>query len=227
MKTTDEMAPRWKCWVVAFMGNCPSAHRPAEKSGASPAAAGARLLLVLSLITGLGYPLLVTGIAHVAMRSKASGSILLDHAQPVGSKWVAQRFVGDRHFWPRPSAGDDGVQYTTIPSFASNFGPTSSNLAASVRTRLIRFRMAHNLSVNTAVPSEMIFASGSGLDPHISPASARMQVERVAKARGFDSRQIEQLRQWVEQCIENPQFGFLGEPRINVLHLNLGLEQLQ
>jgi K+-transporting ATPase ATPase C chain len=192
-----------------------------------PALVACRMLLVLSLLTGLAYPLLVTAIAALLMPGKASGSLIANKAHPVGSSLLAQRFASDRYFWPRPSAGDDGTHYATIPSSASNWGPTSSNLAASVHARMDRFRTAHGLAGDDVVPPDMVFASGSGLDPHISPASARLQIQRVAQARAFDSERTERLRQLVEQAIEPPQFGFLGEPRVNVLHLNLSLDRLQ
>lgn len=197
------------------------------RRGLHPAVTACRMLLVLSLLTGLAYPLLVAGIAGLVMPGRASGSMVLVKGQPVGSKLLAQRFAGERYFWPRPSAGDNGTTYATVPSSASNLGPTCANLDALVRVRVDRFRAAHGLSNEATVPSEMVFASGSGLDPHISPASARMQIQRIAQARRFDSRQTERLRRLVEACLEPAQFGFLGEPRVNVLHLNLSLDRLQ
>jgi K+-transporting ATPase ATPase C chain len=182
--------------------------------------------LLLSLLTGLIYPLAVTGIATVMLPRRASGSILLRGGRPVGSALLAQRFACTRYFWPRPSAGDDGTNYSTLASSASNLGPTSSHLAAVVRARADRFRAAHGLSEEVVVPPEMLFTSGSGLDPHISPASARIQVQRIAQARHFDTAATERLRQLVERSIEPPQLGFLGEPRVNVLSLNLKVDEL-
>lgn len=191
-----------------------------------PVLVACRMLLALSLLTGVVYPLLVTGIATVLMPRQASGSMVVTDSQPVGSDWLAQRFGSDRYFWSRPSAGDNGTNYATIPSSASNLGPTSSNLASSVRSRIERFRSAHHLPQDSAVPAEMVFASASGLDPHISPTAARLQIQRVARARAFDPEKTVRLRQLVEQAIEPPQFGLLGEPRVNVLHLNLRLDRL-
>jgi K+-transporting ATPase ATPase C chain len=161
------------------------------------------------------------------LQRTASGGIVLRDGQPVGSELLAQRFVAAQYFWPRPSAGDDGTDYATLPSSASNLGPTSSNLVTLVRTRADQFRAAHGLPDKAAVPPDMLFASGSGLDPHISPASARLQIQRVAQARHYDAAATERLRQLVEQCVEPPQLGFLGEPRVNVLHLNLALDRLR
>jgi K+-transporting ATPase ATPase C chain len=185
-----------------------------------------RMLLLLSILTGLVYPFVVTGIARIIASRRASGSILLRDGKPLGSELLAQRFADTRYFWPRPSAGDDGTNYATLASIASNLGPTSSNLVALVRTRADRFRTAHGLSKNDPVPPDMLFASGSGLDPHISPISARLQIQRVAQARHLNAAEIEQLRQLVKRSIEPPQLGFLGEPRVNVLYLNLNLDRL-
>ena len=185
-----------------------------------------RMLLLLSVLTGLIYPFLVTGIARIIVSRSASGSILLRDGKPLGSELLAQRFADTRYFWPRPSAGDDGTNYATLASTASNLGPTSSNLVALVRTRADRFRFTHGLSRNDPVPPDMLFASGSGLDPHISPVSARLQIQRVAQARHLNAAEIEQLRHLVKRSIEPPQLGFLGEPRVNVLYLNLNLDRL-
>jgi K+-transporting ATPase ATPase C chain len=185
------------------------------------------MLLVLALLTGLAYPLLVTAIAAVLMPGKASGSLVVNKTRRVGSALLAQRFASDRYFWSRPSAGDDGTNYATLPSSAGHLGPTSSALASAVRGRMEHFRTAHGLVGDAVVPPDMIFASASGLDPHISPASARLQVRRVARARGFDAEKTERLSHLVERSVEPPQLGFLGEPRVNVLHLNLSLDGLQ
>lgn len=225
MKTTkDELPFRMHGGALA---DRPSAITPYPSSREThPVFIACRMWLVLSLLTGLIYPLVVTGVATVMLPRRASGSILLRDRHPVGSALLAQRFGDPRYFWPRPSAGDDGTNYATLASSASNLGPTSSKLAAPVRARAQRFRAAHGLSNDDPVPPDMLFASGSGLDPHISPASARIQVQRVAQARHLDTAATERLRQLVERSIEPPQLGFLGEPRVNVLHLNLNLDEL-
>ncbi len=185
-----------------------------------------RMLGVMTLLTGVVYPLVVTGLGWLVAWRASMGSLVEREGRPVGSELLAQRFVSDRYFWPRPSACDDGVGYATVPSSASNLGPCSSNLVALARERAGRFRAAHGWAAGAGVPSEMLFASGSGLDPHISPESARLQISRVARAREYDEAKTARLRQWVEQCIEPPQWGILGEPRVNVLRVNMALDAL-
>jgi K+-transporting ATPase ATPase C chain len=225
MKTPKEVLRFWMHWGAwDYPPRAATPGRPTRES--HPAVVASRMLVALSLLTGLIYPLGVTGVARVLFPGRAGGSMLVRDHQPVGSALLAQRFGDPRYFWPRPSAGDDGTNYATLPSAASNLGPTSSNLAALVRVRAERFRAAHGLSQDAGVPPEMLFASASGLDPHISPASARLQLPRVARARGLDGAATERLRQLVEASIEPPELGFLGEPRVNVLRLNLSLEGL-
>jgi len=166
------------------------------------------LTVAFTAITGILYPLAITGIAQVAFPRQANGDATL----------LAQKFTGEKYFWPRPSAGD----YATVPSGASNFGPTNQKLHDAVATNAAAFRAANKLLADAPVPSDMVFTSGSGLDPHISPEAARLQVERVAGARGLSRGQVDAL---VERFIEPPQFGFLGEARVNVLKLNLALDQ--
>jgi K+-transporting ATPase ATPase C chain len=176
------------------------------------------LTIVFTVITGVLYPLAVTGIAQVAFKNKANGSLIEQNGQVVGSELLAQQFSGDKYFWPRPSAGS----YAAVPSGASNYGPTSQKLHDAVATNAVTFRAAHKLPADAPVPADMVFTSGSGLDPHISPEAARLQVGRVAAARGVSADSIEAL---VEKSIELPQLGFLGEPRVNVLKLNLALDR--
>lgn len=187
----------------------------------------ARLFIALTILTGVIYPLLVTGVAKAVFPSQANGSLVTVGTNVVGSELLAQRFGADKYFWARPSAGDDGTNYATVASSASNLGPTSSKLADNVNSRLNSFRAANGLATNGLVPAEMAFASGSGLDPHISPDAARWQVNRVAVARHFTEEQKQKLSALVEQSIESPQFGFLGEPRVNVLKLNLAVDSLK
>lgn len=176
-----------------------------------------RLFLALTVLTGALYPLAVTGLANLLFPRQTAGSVVLRDGRPAGSALLAQKFTGDRWFWPRPSAAD----FATVASGASNFGPTSSNLVAAVATRAAAFRAAHGLAADAAVPAEMAFASGSGLDPHISPEAARLQVSRVAQTRGLDPARVRTL---VQAHVEGPQLGLLGEPRVNVLRLNLALD---
>ncbi len=177
------------------------------------------LTIVFTVITGVLYPLAMTGIAQVAFHDKANGSLIERDGKIVGSELLAQQFTGAKYFWPRPSAGS----YATVPSGASNFGPTSAALQSNVVANAKAFRDGNKLPADAPVPADMVFTSGSGLDPHISPEAARLQVARVAAARNIGEDQIKAL---VEQFVEPPQWGFLGEARVNVLRLNLALDEL-
>ena len=177
-----------------------------------------RMTVVFTVLTGLAYPLLVTGIAHTLFRAKANGTLLSRSGQTVGSALLAQKFESPRYFWPRPSASDFGA----VPSGASNLGPTSQALHSNVLARIEAFRGAHALPGSALVPADMVFQSGSGLDPHISPISAELQIHRIAEARKASDSALASL---VAKFTEPPQFGFLGEPRVNVLLLNLALDR--
>jgi potassium-transporting ATPase KdpC subunit len=178
------------------------------------------LFLTLTVVLGILYPLFVTAVAQVAFPTQANGSIVRDGDEFAGSTLLGQANTDPRYFWSRPSA----TNYNAQLSGASNEGPTSRALARLVRQRAAEFQAAHGLPVNSTVPVEMLFASGSGLDPHISPNAARLQVRRVAQARGVDQAIVARL---VEGQIEPPQLGFLGQPRVNVLMLNLALDGLE
>lgn len=178
-----------------------------------------KLTLVFTVVTGLAYPLLVTGIARALFRHEADGGLESRKGQIVGSALLAQKFESQRYFWPRPSACDFG----TLPSGGSNLGPTSQTLRSNVLARIDAFRVAHSVPGSTAIPAEMVFQSGSGLDPHISPESALQQVHRVAGARNMPEGRLAGL---VVQLTEPPQFGFLGEARVNVFLLNLAADRL-
>jgi K+-transporting ATPase ATPase C chain len=178
------------------------------------------MLVILTAITGVLYPLLVTGIAQLAFPRQANGGLVRVGDTVVGSALLGQANDDPRYFWPRPSA----TGYDTLPSGGSNLAPTSADLAAVVARRAADFRAAHGLSDDTPLPTEILFASGSGLDPHISPDAARLQVERVAAARGLDEAQVAAL---VEEYVEGPQLGLLGRPRVNVLLLNRALDEIQ
>jgi K+-transporting ATPase ATPase C chain len=182
-----------------------------------------RLLGALALLTGLVYPLLVTAVARVAFPRQAQGSLVRRDGKPIGSELLAQNFTNAIYFWPRPS----GADFATLPSGASNKGPTSSDLKKLVEERAAQWRGAHRLAVDAPVPPELLLASGSGLDPHLSPAAARFQLDRVAEARGFDATRKRALSALVSRLTEPAQFGFLGEPRVNVLLLNQALDALR
>jgi K+-transporting ATPase ATPase C chain len=181
--------------------------------------AAAVLLLVLSVITGIAYPLIVTGLAQVVFPAKANGSLIESGGKAVGSELIGQTFADPKYFWSRPSATSP-YSYNASSSSGSNQGPLNPALTDAVTTRAKALRDAD--PGNTAlVPADLVTASASGLDPHISPAAAEFQLARVAKARGLDPQKVRAL---VTLATEERQFGFLGEPRANVLKLNLALD---
>jgi len=183
-----------------------------------------RLFLVMTLLTGVLYPLAVTGIGQGVFNAKANGSVLKGaQNQALGSELLAQKFDSVIYFQSRPSACD----YGTVASGASNKGPTSKALQDLVQERRAAFRAANGLAAGQAVPGDMAFASGSGLDPHINPEAARLQVARIAKARAFDAAQTQALQKLVDDAVESPQFGILGQERVNVLRLNVALDAIK
>ncbi len=187
----------------------------------------ARMLVILTLITGVLYPLSMTVIAQLVFPDQANGSLLTVDGVTVGSSLIGQATDDPRYFWSRPSAVDTMLGSSLDApgsSGATNFGGTSAELAQAVKGREAAFRAAHNLPDDVAVPVEMLFASGSGLDSHISPESTRLQVERVAAARGLAPETVATL---VEAHIETPALGFFGQPHVNVLLLNLALDELE
>jgi potassium-transporting ATPase KdpC subunit len=192
--------------------------QPTLWSHLSPAV---RLLGALTLLTGLIYPLAVTGIAAVAFPGGARGSLIERDGRVVGSEWIGQPFEEPGYFWSRPSA--TSRPFDGGASSGSNLGPTHPALAAQVTARIERLRAADPGSAGQPVPIDLVTASGSGLDPHISPAGAIYQIRRVARSRGLDESSVRAL---VERAIEGRTFGVLGEPRVNVLRLNLALDAL-
>ena len=177
------------------------------------------ILVVLTLITGVAYPLLVTGIAQVVFPSQANGSLIERDGKPVGSALIGQPFSDPTYFWPRPSATSP-YPNNAASSSGSNLGPTNPALVDAVKGRVQALKDA-DPSQKEAVPADLVTASASGLDPHISPAAAAYQLPRVAGARGVDSAIVQRL---VAQYTEPRQFGVLGDPRVNVLRLNLALD---
>jgi K+-transporting ATPase ATPase C chain len=177
------------------------------------------VLVLLTLVTGVAYPLLVTGIAQAVFPFQAQGSLVVKEGKVVGSALIGQPFHDPKYFWSRPSATSPFADNASASS-GSNLSPTNPDLVKAVQGRVDALRAAD--PGNTApVPVDLVTASGSGLDPHISPAAAIYQVARVAKARKLDP---EAVRQLVERHIEGRSLGFLGEPRVNVLALNLALD---
>ncbi len=163
-----------------------------------------RVVLVLTVLTGIAYPLAVTAIGRVAFHEQTSGSV-----GPNGTKFLAQKTESPKYFWPRPS----GADYATVASGASNKGPTSADLAKSITERREKF--------GKDAPDELLTASGSGLDPHLSPEAAKYQAPRVAAERKIA---VEKVNALIDELTEGPQLGFLGEARVNVLALNLALD---
>ncbi len=168
----------------------------------------------------------MTLFAQVAFNKQANGSLVQGQdGKIIGSALLAQQFQGTNYFWPRPSACSYGTGPTGITaSSGSNLGPTSGALHTNVANNIAAFISGNNLPSNTVVPADMIYASASGLDPHISPESARLQIARVAASRALPEDQVKQL---TEKYIEPPQWGFLGQARVNVLLLNVALDRLQ
>jgi K+-transporting ATPase ATPase C chain len=186
-------------------------------------------LLALTLITGVAYPLLVTGIAQAAFPHEANGSLVRRGDRVLGSRLIGQPFDDPRYFWGRLSATTDAnakpLAYNAAASLGSNLGPSNPALIDEVKGRLDALHGADPASATApAVPVDLVTSSGSGLDPDISPAAALFQVHRVAQARGIGEAK---LQAFVQSQIEGRQLGFLGEPRINVLELNLALDGLK
>ena len=175
--------------------------------------------LILSVVTGAVYPLAVTGIAQGLMPNRANGSLVVKDGKPIGSKLIGQNFSDPKYFWGRPSATSP-MPYNGAGSGGSNLGPTNPALMDAVKSRVKALRDA-DPGNSDEIPVDLVTASASGLDPEISPAAAQYQISRIARIRGIDP---SKLRQLVALYTEERQFGFFGEPRVNVLELNLALD---
>jgi K+-transporting ATPase ATPase C chain len=180
------------------------------------------LFLALSLVTGLAYPLLVTALGQAIYPAQAAGSLIVKDGKPVGSLLIGQNFSDPGHFWGRPSATSPQPN-NALASSGSNLGPLNPALVDAVKGRVQALRDA-DPGNSAAVPVDLVTASASGLDPHISLAAAHYQVKRVAAARKLDAARVKAL---VEQATERPLLGLLGEPGVNVLRLNLALDELK
>jgi K+-transporting ATPase ATPase C chain len=181
-----------------------------------------KFFLVMTILTGIIYPVFMTGVAQLIFPYQANGSMIKKDGKIIGSELIGQKFDSSIYFWSRPSA----IGYNPVPSGASNYGPTSDTLKKQVTVRRALFAKINSISDELAIPKEMVFASASGLDPHISPEAALLQVERISAARHFDNNQTEKLVKKIKKMTEAPQFLFLGEERINVLVLNLELDKI-
>jgi potassium-transporting ATPase KdpC subunit len=205
---------------------------PQDSSGPDSSAEGslrgllrpALLLLALfTALTGVIYPLAITSAAQVFFPDEANGSLVRRHGAVVGSALIGQPFEDPKHFWGRPSA--TGPQpYNAAASTGSNLGPNNPALAEAIAARVAALRAADPANAAGAVPVDLVTASGSGLDPHLTPASAFYQVPRVARLRGLPEARVRAL---VEAHVEDRAFGSIGEPRVNVLQLNLALDELR
>lgn len=180
------------------------------------------LFLLLTLLTGVAYPLAVTGAARLLFPDQAAGSLILRDGKPVGSALIGQNFTDPGHFWGRPSATGP-MPYNASASGGSNLGPLNPALVDAVKGRIDALRAADPGNAGP-VPVDLVTASASGLDPHISPAAAGYQAARVARVRRLP---LEKVQQLVTQETETPLFGLLGEPRVHVLRLNLALDALK
>jgi K+-transporting ATPase ATPase C chain len=177
------------------------------------------LLVLMTAITGVLSPLAATGLAQLIFPRQANGSLIMKDGKPVGSVLIGQSFTDPKYFWGRPSATSPHA-YNASASSGSNLGPTNPALTGAVKQRIAALRAA-DPGNNAPVPVDLVTASGSGLDPQISPAAAQYQLARVAKARGLSATQVQAL---VNEYTSGRQFGVFGEPRVNVLQLNLALD---
>ncbi|MEI7981404.1 MAG: potassium-transporting ATPase subunit KdpC [Bacteroidota bacterium] len=182
-----------------------------------------KIFLFFTVLTGIIYPLAVTGIAQALFPSKANGSLIKRGNRTIGSELIGQQFEAAKYFMSRPSA----VAYNPLPSGGSNYGLTNSKLKKLVIKRRDQFLAMNRLDRGANIPSEILFASASGIDPHISPQAALLQVARISKFRNFNLEQEQKLRQYLRDLTELPQFLCLGEPRMNVLLLNLKLDEIK
>lgn len=180
-----------------------------------------KLFLILTIITGVIYPLAITVIAQTVFPKQANGSLVRDNGKIVGSELMAQKFTSDKYFWARPSAVDYNM------TGGSNLGPTSQKLLELVKSRRDTIILHSGNVDSNNIPQDLLFASGSGVDPEIGTEAAYFQIARVAKARNFDDKQKQKLVELVNASVRNPQLGILGMKRVNVLLLNINLDKIK
>lgn len=181
-----------------------------------------KLLVFMTLLTGIVYPVFIYLIAKTIFPEKSAGSLVKINEKIIGSELIGQKFESKKYFQSRPSA----VDYQPMPSGGSNLAPTSQILKARIDSLRDSYIVWNELPEKTEVPPDAVFSSGSGIDPHISPMNALLQSDRISKERDFDVNKKKQLIELINRLTENPQYGFLGEPRINVLKINLDLDKL-
>jgi K+-transporting ATPase ATPase C chain len=181
-----------------------------------------KYFLIITILTGIIYPLFITVISIILFPDKASGSMIEKEGKIIGSKLIGQKFESDKYFWSRPSA----IDYNPMPSGGSNSGPTSAALQKFYQDKQKNFSEKNFVKDIASVPNEMFFASASGVDPNISPISALFQVERIVKTRKFNKAKKEKVIELIDSLTEKPQFGFLGNEVVNVLLLNIELDKL-
>ena len=181
-----------------------------------------RTLILFTILTGIIYPLLITGISKLLFSYQANGNFIKVGNNVIGSELIAQKFESDRYFHSRPSA----IDYNPIPSGATNFGPTSDTLKRLTELRRKEFADSNFIPPRTYIPDDAIFSSGSGVDPDISIDNAILQVNRIVKARNFNENKRKSLEELINKLTIKPQLGFLGDTRINVLKLNILLDEI-
>jgi len=179
------------------------------------------LLIITTVISGILYPSIVTGIGQLAWRDKSNGSLIKKGDEIIGSELIAQPFLKPEYFWPRPSASN----FSAVPSGASNLGPTSAVLAQQIADRRRDLAKANNIK-ESEIPMDLLTASASGLDPHISLEAAKIQINRIVEARGLNGEGKAKIEKLINEQLENRQLGILGQKRLNVLMLNLALDGL-
>jgi potassium-transporting ATPase KdpC subunit len=182
-----------------------------------------KMLLAMTILTGIVYPLIITGLSQIVFPVRGNGSLVKIDGRVLGSELIGQRFDSIAYFWSRPSA----IDYNPMPSGGSNLGPTSEKLKKQIQNNKNIFILKNMIKDTTRLPVEMITASASGIDPHISPGAALMQVDRIVKARKFDISQKQKVIDLVHNKTEKRQFSIFGEEKINVFHLNLELDKIK
>lgn len=182
-----------------------------------------KMLSIMIVLLGILYPLSITGIAQLLFPEKSHGSLIEIDGTVRGSSLIGQQFDSDKYFNGRPSA----TNYNALPSGGSNLGMTSMKLKDLYISRLLNFQFQNQIEDNIQIPNDMLYASASGLDPHISPQAAMLQLNRIAKVRSLTDLEIQNLKKIIDMFTESPQLGIFGEPRINVFALNLELDKIK